>query len=541
MKIRGSIFRTGVSHCAFTLLSIGFCGPVFAQVEQDDWLSDVALEFGDAPTEASLAAESSGVFVDTIAIVGSEAIPPEAFDRVIEPYVGRALNEEDMRKLTQEIADSARENGYIFASARIPQQRVKDGRLQVELNEGRIDEVRIIGSDNRALYGTLHGLTGRYAKKSDVERALALANDIPDIRVQKSRFITEDGVNILEVRVTEKDDRFAISADNYGSDRFGPLRARFAYSTNALLFGSDTASIAMRNNPVDPEEFAYFSANYEVGIGHNGTRVGVAASTGQTQPGSTISGLDNIQGDSRFLSAQVSHPVIRGEDHSVWINADAAYLTIEQDALDTLLRSDTQVTFSVGVSANNRVLGGRLRSGVTVTRGAGILGTTRAGDPLASRFDGDGVFTKGAFFVNWSGTLFGNVGLYVGGYGQIADRALLASQEISVGGAFSARGFDFGEVSGETGFVGMAELNYTFKKPTPWLKRLQPYAFIDGGYVDNKGAGYGDGSLLSGGLGMRANVGPFSLEVEGALPLNRDREKSGDRSPNVNVYLGMDI
>ena len=502
-------------------------------------MSDVTLDVGIMAAQAP--AEKTGIFVGEISIVGAEAMPAEAFNAIIEPYVGRALDEEDMRKLTQEIAESARENGYIFASARIPKQRVNDGRLQVELNEGRIDEVRIIGSDNRALYGTLNGLTGRYAMKSEVERALVLANDIPGIRVQKSRFLTEDGVNILEVRVTEKGDQFALSADNYGSDHFGPLRARFAYTTNALLFGSDTASIAVRSNPVDPKEFAYLSVNYEVGIGHNGTRIGVSASLGQTQPGTTFSGLDNIEGDSRFLSAQVSHPVLRGEDHSVWINADAAYLTIEQDSLDTLLRSDTQVTFSLGVSANNRLFGGRLRTGTTVTRGAGILGTTRAGDPLASRFDGDGVFTKGSFYLNWSGTVFGNVGLYVGGYGQIADHALLASQEISVGGAYSARGFDFGEVSGDTGFVGMAELNYTFKNPTPWLKRLQPYAFIDGGTVDNKGAGYGDGSLLSSGLGLRANAGPFSLEVEGAVPLNRDRLSSNDRSPHVNVWLGMEI
>ena len=87
-------------------------------------MSDVTLELGDL-SNATSADEDSGIFVDTIQIVGSEAMPPEAFNAIIEPYVGRALDEEDMRKLTQEIAESARENGFMFASARIPKQKVK--------------------------------------------------------------------------------------------------------------------------------------------------------------------------------------------------------------------------------------------------------------------------------------------------------------------------------------------------------------------------------------------------------------------------------
>ena len=485
--------------------------------------------------------ERGRFFIADVAITGTQNLSTADFADIIAPYLGRTWGEDDLRRLTQDITQRARDKGFLLAQARVPRQSLKDGHLIVELSEGRIDAVRIIGSDNKALAGTLNPLVGRFARKQDVERALVLAGDIPDIRVQKSRFVQEGGVNILEVTVAERGNSLILSADNYGTDRFGPVRVRATFKANALLTGSDSATVGVRTNPLDPKEFVYASAGYELGLGHNGTRLGVSATIGDTQPGPGSSGFAEIEGDSRFVSAELTHPLVRGDGGSIWVNAGAAYLTIEQEALGTILSADTQVTFTLGLSSNHKVGGGRLRGGVTVTRGAGLLGTTRVSDTGKSRFDGDGVFTKASAYVSWSGPLIGNLGLSLSGYGQMADRPLLASQELSIGGAYSARGFDFSEISGENGVYGMAELNYTFRKPTPWIRQLQPYVFIDGGTADNKGTGGGSGSLLSGGMGMRARIGAFSLEVEGAAPINRPRDATGDKSPQVNVFLGVDI
>ena len=546
-------------------------GGAQAQVVDDgDWVSglplDVALDVpldgasADTPVDGKLVARDATpapvamtapppspakpparLFVGDVTITGAKALSTADFADIIAPYLGRTWTEDDLRTLTQDITQRARSEGFVLATARIPRQSLKDGHLMVELNEGRIDEVRIIGSDNTALAGTLNPLIGRYARKDDVERALVLAGDIPDIRVQKSRFVREDGLNILEVTVAERGNSLILSADNYGTDRFGPVRVRATFKANALLTGSDTATIGVRTNPLDPEEFVYASAGYDVGLGHNGTRLGVSATYGNTQPGPGSSGFSEIEGDSRYASVEISHPLVRADDASLWVNVGATYLTIEQESLGALLTADTQVTFTLGLSSNQKVAGGRLRAGVTYTRGAGLFGTTRQSDSGKSRLDGDGVFNKGTAFVSWNGPLWGNLGLSLSGYGQIANRPLLASQEISIGGAYSARGFDFSEVSGENGVFGMAELNYTFRKPTSWLRQLQPYAFVDGGTADNKGLGGGSGSLLSAGMGLRARVGGLSLEVEGAAPLNRARDASGDKSPQVNVFLGMDI
>lgn len=450
------------------------------------------------------------------------------------------MQEEELRNITQQIADQAREEGFLFASASIPEQAVTLGILQIKLDDGLIDEVRIVGSDNKALRNLLQSLDGTIAQKRVIERKLILANDIPKIRVRKTRFLDEEGRNILEVNVTERKNRISVSADNYGSERFGPVRAKLSFDYEGLFSDSDAGSLSVRTNPTDPAELVFISANHSVAVGNNGTRLGINGSTGRTQPGS-IGGVGDIDGNSDFVSIYASHPIIRSNNSSLWINANAAYLTINQDLAGAMLRVDTQVTFSLGLSSNNQIFGGRLRSGANVTQGLGVLGTTRFGNPLSSRFDGDGVFTKGSYYINWRGNIAGNLGLYLSTYGQVASRELLASQEINIGGAFSARGFDFSEISGENGFVGLAELNYTIRKPFKWLDRLQPYAFIDGGYADNIGEGFGGGSLLSSGLGLRCDIGPVNFELEGAFPISADRFSTDDKNPQVNVSVGLDL
>lgn len=481
----------------------------------------------------------TGVFVGSITISGSDNLGSANFSEIIENNIGLELSEEDLRSLTQQIADQAREEGFLFAQASIPEQAIKLGLLQIQIDDGRIDEVRIIGSDNKALYNLLISLEGTTAMKKLVERKLILANDIPKIIVRKTRFITENGRNILEVNVSERKNRAVISADNFGTENFGPVRASLSVNYEGLFSDSDAGSLSVRSNPIDPKELVFVSANHSVAVGNSGTRVGISGSAGKTQPGS-FGSFGDIEGDSRFVSVFTSHPIKRSNDSSLWLNANAAYLTVEQEVAGELLRVDTQVTFSVGLSSNSALWGGRLRTGTTVTQGVGILGTTRLGNPLSSRFDGDGVFTKASLFLNWRGQIAGDLGLQLNGFGQVANRPLLASQELNIGGAFNARGFNFSEISGENGLTGLAEVYYNINRPAKWLDRLQPYIFVDGGYVDNINDGFGSGSLLSSGLGLRAYIGKFNFEVEGAFPLYSDRFGDDD-NPQLNLSVGLTL
>lgn len=496
---------------------------------------------GDAPVPALPESAGKQAFrVGAILIDGAEQLDQAVFAEAIEPMIGRELSRDDLASLTQQIADIARDNGYVFASAYIPPQQMELGVLRITLDTGMIDEVRIIGSDNEEIRELLARLVGRNVTRDFVERQIFLANDIPKIRVGKTAFVREDGKRILQVNVREVKNSQRLSADNYGSNSFGPVRARLGFEFRGLLDDADIARVAVRTVPAEPKEILSASASYETSIGTSGTRVGIAASASDTEPGGRREG-SGIKGDSQYVRVYATHPLARSADASLWLTTDATYLSIEQTQLGTLLQQDNQVTFSVGLSSNIALWGGRLRSGAELTQGVDMFGATRFGDPLASRGDGDAVFTTGQFYTNWTGKLAKNLSLRVAVNGQLASRPLLAAQELSLGGVYSARGYDFSERSGDEGVIGLVELRHDFNDAISFLDRMQLYAFLDGGHVGNLRDGFGSGTLLSAGGGVRASAGVVDFELESAFPITEDRFDSDDKSPKFNLQVGINF
>ena len=478
--------------------------------------------------------------VGAVLIDGAGKFDQSVFARVIEPIIGSSATRQDLAKLTQQIAEIARDEGYVFASAYIPPQKLELGLLRITLDPGVIDEVQITGSYNTEVRALLNRLVGLQLTRDFIERQILLCNDIPEISVGKTSFVREDGKRILQVKVREVANYQRLSADNYGSDSFGPVRTRLDLQFRALIDDSDILYLTARTVPDSPQEILSLSANYALAVGTNGTRVGAAASMSDTEPGGRRAG-SGIKGNSQYATIYASHPLKRSADASLWLNTEADYLSIEQNRDSILLQRDNQVTIAAGLSSNIKLLGGRLRSGGEVRQGLAILGTTRGDDPLASRSDGDGVFTLGQIYASWTGDLFGDTSLRLSASGQVSSRPLFSAQEISIGGAYSVRGYDFSERSGDNGAVGLVELRQDFDEDISFLKRMQIYAFFDGGYVDNLQAGFGSGALLSSGGGIRARAGIFDLALEAAVPINEDRFDSDDKSPKVNVQVGINF
>lgn len=476
--------------------------------------------------------------IGAVGVVGAQEIDISIFSSAIESAIGAEATDEQLASLSQEMARVARDRGYIMASTSIPEQAIQMGVVQVHLIEGVIDEVRIIGSENKQVERILKPLEGLVAKLDILERKLLLVGDIPEIAVRGTEFAQEDGRNILLVKVHEKNDRLRAKVDNYGTERFGPIRARVSGEFKSVVTDADQIGLSIRTNPVDLSEIFYVSGYYETAIGTNGLRMGVAASVGNTAPESR-SGNGDRNGDSFYLSAITSYPLARSTAGSLWLEAEGAYLTVDQDELGSMIRDDTSVTVSLGLRSELPLLGGRMRTRSTIVRGLGVFGATRLGDPLASRRDGDGVFTKGVFWTDFRTGLSKNVEIYFSGKAQIADRPLLSTEELSIGGAYRVRGYDFSELSGDEGFYGLGEVRYEIKRPTPWIRKLQLYAFTDVGYVNDIKKDSSEGSLYSAGPGIRGSLGPVNFELEGAFPINKVRKDSGDKSPHLNMSVGV--
>jgi hemolysin activation/secretion protein len=203
------------------------------------------------------------------------------------------------------------------------------------------------------------------------------------------------------------------------------------------------------------------------------------------------------------------------------------------------VRDDRIVTASAVLSGNARVAGGRLRVRLAYVQGLDLLNATARGDPLASRGDAGGPFSKVEFWTEYERSFGGGFGIDLRGAGQLASRPLLASEEMGLGGRQFLRGFDYWEHSGDEGAVISGELRYDMRRGLPGpLTRLQLYLYADAGRVTNLAGGLGGGTLASAGGGVRAWLPHgFQAGVEVGVPLT-DGAFDEDPDPRFSFNLG---
>jgi hemolysin activation/secretion protein len=542
---------------ALALIVGGTTSPVVAAEEPEKSATTLAKELRDAGAEKAQrpnrissaqidggsnasdveAPDAAMIQIGAVRVVGIKSLQNQDFARVADQYVGRQLSRSELQQLARSIADTARSRGYIFASAAIPPQELEMGILEVRLEEGTIDEVRIEGTENRRVRSILNRIVGPSPQKAEVERAILLAGDVPGISITRTRYVREGNRGVLLVRAREERSTGEVRLDNNGTNSTGPLRARLSLDLNGLLASDDSVSVNVITNPLDPKELVYVSGSYSIGLGDTGITANLSAGTGRTEPGGRAPGFESV-GRSNYVSASLTAPLIRSNEASLYASAELAYLTVNQDYIAFGLQKDDIVTFTATAWGNMRVAGGRMAAGVSITQGLGIFGATEANDPLSSRLEGSGRFTRLNSWLNFNRDLGGDFSIRAAMNAQWASRPLLSSQTIGIGGPSFGRGYDFSERTGDSGILGSLELRRTFEDPVPFIDWLQAYGFVDGGYVYDLRGNRGGSALYSAGGGIRSGIGDANMSFQLAFPLNSIREASADKSPHINFSVG---
>jgi hemolysin activation/secretion protein len=475
-----------------------------------------------------------------IVVDGIEDVPAGTFDRAIAPYVGRSLSPDDLRDLASAVAGAARATGLILATASIQPQPLDNGTLVVTLDEGRVDAVRSLGTPNRAADRILSRLvTHRGMTKHELEGTLLLVGDLPGVTVVNTRYARENGFGILLVTIaTDRVSLFA-QGDNRGTHEIGPWRTTELASLRGVATAGDEFGILASQTPHDPREFEFVSGRYATPIGRAGAVLDASAFFGTTHAGGDLRRLD-LTGRTYGGGVGTSFVLERSRQASLWFDVDLKALENVQRLRGRRFRDDTLSILSGTLRTQDQIAGGSFRGGLTVSWGLPIGGTTRAGDPLASRSDGSARFVTASFEGDWKRPLAGPFAIELAAAGQAASRPLLATAEISLGGPLFGRAYDYSERTGDEGVLGSAELQMDLgnRAGSP-LPRFQLYAFADGGTVHNLRRGIGGGSLASTGGGVRLGRGPFDGSLEVALPINADRIDTRDRSPRVSLRLSM--
>ena len=485
------------------------------------------------------------VLIKAIRITGNSAITDEELKPVVAPYVGKEMNLADLRKVANLITEEYRSRGYTLARAFVPRQEIREGVVEIRVLEGTVGKIIVEGNEN---YPTefIEGAFARVVrdraiKQRSLEKSLLLLNEYPDLKAGAVlRAGREPGSTDIVVRVEDKlPIHFSIDYDNFGSR----LVARHLFG--AQLDVGDVFFIPGSNlsgrivNGFDPESLFYYRVSYRLPINNYGTHFSGYYSAGDFDVGKDLAVL-NINGETESYGFSFTHPVVRTRFHNL-----AGEIGFDlKDTKLFLLRSknshDRLRIAKAGFNYDGIDSTGRSLISLYLFQGLGdLFGGMRDNDPLSSRQGGsgnnaaDGFFTKGSLNLARFQRISESFGLLLRGSAQGSTRSLVVSEEITIGGPDSVRGYPIREFFGDEGYNVSAELRVS-PLPNPYKESTQIVLFIDHGAVKVKdtAAGqesYSDLTGIGGGLRLSLPYLNFSFRFDVGYPVKPSKASTKDQ------------
>ena len=456
-----------------------------------------------------------------------------------DKYIGQQVSFADLNDIASAMTRKYRKGGYIFSRVIVPPQKINNGVVHFQAIEGRIVNVELVGkvrNDNGLIKTIADKIRNEGpANSKKIERYLLLIDDLPGIKarsfIKPSRTV---GGGDMVISVEEDSFEGSASFDNRGSKYLGPFRGELVGAFNSVL-GLHERTTLRAVAATQTSELKFGEITHEEQIGSEGMNINTRFAVTDSSPGGNVSSL-GIEGSSRLLEISAKYPLIRSRAMNLNVVGGLSGLNSETDLLGIKTAEDHVRSLQAGGQADfTDPLLGINQVDFRASKGISVLGATDDGMGR-SRANGKHDFLR----MNLTATriqdiLLPDLSLFLSATGQASNDALLASEEFTVGGAGFGRAYDGGEIAGDRGYAGVAELRYGSYVDHELIRSYQLYAFMDGGRVFNKNplvGESGDSSLVSTGVGVRFNIiHDISGFLEFASPNTRIvRSENNDKS-----------
>lgn len=491
--------------------------------------------------DRSVPAGGQPVMVREIEIVGNYVVSDEELARVVRPYIGQSLTLTDIYGIADSITAYYQKQGYGLASATVPAQRIGNGMVTLEVIEGRIASVSTEGNqryDESFLVGQVDQLPSGEVYRSDaMEEEMLRLNDLPGLTARAVIRPGEAyGTSDIVLRVDEDPSEYMVSVDNFGRETIGEVRLYGEAKFNGLRGRGDRldASFLVSEDSL----LKYYRIGYSMALGADGERLSISANRTDYEVGGPLA-ASGILGDSTNFRIGYSDPVVRSRSRNVVWGAALLY-TDSESVAGNLPLSQTEITLLEVSYAFNR-----LSPNNALTSFSAVF-TTNGQD---ATYSAPGVLTgdeqKGKLRLDFS-----HNAPISGDWAYLAKAALVGSldalvdtQQFSLGGPGTVRGWGPSEARGDHGLLLTGELQYRMRVGDyPAIASV----FLDYGRVIREVTGVAavdmdrTDSLASWGAGFQFNPGgKYSFKLQVADPLGGHVPAGVNGDDDVQVWANV--
>ena len=493
-------------------------GAALSRPKSEDDLSDSSLV-------RTLPTEVVSFQIDNIIVNSSEPVFNK-YKTKLSGFEHQKIGMEGISFLQKHLQEQLLSDGYITSQVIIPNQDLKSGTLIFEIMPGYVEDIVSINSKARFNWRSAFPVRpGNILRRQALEQGIDQINSVPG---QEIKLSIEPGNKPLHsiVKLTVKQKGFvhgSLMLDNAGYKSTGQYQGTTYLSFSQLIGLNDTLTTSFtkgldNNNGQDSQQYAF---SYTIPNGNQTYRLSTYKYKYEQlvfMPNAFIS-----SGTTRGTELSVEHLLNRTSRSKTSAVAKISHKSRHSYLEDVEIGVQEQHTSSFELGLSHRQYSGNTVSDIYLFYRQGIKGF-------------------GAKVQNWEGiannptTLYkmagieGQIqskikighkqGLYTMRFrSQFTDKRLFGSDQFSIGGRYSVRGFSGEEtLRGDSGYYIQNEWSLPLKKQS-----IIPYIGVDLGHVWGPSTEYQIGNTLIGGvLGVRGNIkDTFNYDISLGTPIKK--------------------
>lgn len=480
-------------------------------------------------------------------VLGNTVLPAEDIERAVYPFLGEQRALPDVEAARAALEKLYRDRGYGSAAVDIPEQRVADGVVRLQVTEARIVRTRVTGaryfSQDYILEKVDAGAEGEVPHFPTLQTQLGSVNRTADRRVAPVlRPGKQPGTSELDLAV---EDRLplhgSLELNNHRSPNTSEARLAAGVRYDNLFQRDHSIGLEVQLSPQHTGEVKVYALTYSAPVGDIGQdTLALSYTESDSNVSAGIAGT-NVLGKGRLwgLRRNVTLDLREGQYHLLTLSADYKDYaeTVDFGAGAGL---DTPITYlPLGVSYLGLVddANGRWQIGAALS--AGLRGLVNRQQEFADkRYGGNASYALIKLDLareqklGWPGWTL-NVALN----SQLTGQPLISNEQFVIGGSDSVRGYLESEAAGDQGLRMTLELRSRDFAGADgrWLRSVQAHAFADAAGVWSRDAlGPPHTELFGTGFGLNLGfkpLGSLALDVAWAL-----RDHGSTRSGDVRVH-----
>jgi hemolysin activation/secretion protein len=541
-------------------------GVVDRQIEQEYEVKPVEparevplLEFDLDEEELDVGDET--VVIHSVDVAGNTVVRGRVLRRSLRDYLGRPLSMKELREMCLVIQNVYVQAGYFLTRAYLPVQEVRGGALKIEVIEGKLGSVSVVGNrfySAKFIAGHFDKYRGKPIQYDKILRTLFLLDENSDLEVgavfrKGSQFGTAD----LILRVSDKRPIHLVQdTNNYGSDHTSHQRTgtRLDYG-NLIMYGDALTVIEVLGSPVSHLNFT--DIIYHAPVNTMGTSLDISYLCANFKTDK----VDDIRyvGRSHIGGVKLAQALQRTRLFSSDVFSSFDVKQVQNFGGGHRTSFDKLRVVTGGMTIDY-IDGWKGRNLFNMSLGwgiPGIFGGSSATSGDVARVGSGGQFMKGNLGWKRLQGLPYNCFLLFNAVGQFSFDKLPLPEQIYIGGIDTVRGYSLAEGISDCGYYGTVELHaplpvlrghkLPWSKKQTWGEFLQFVGFFDIGQTfslgtdilrqDNPDSDHtkldGRVMLASVGPGIRLH-GPWKLEwsFDVGFPLT-----ARHRSSNTIIYF----